>query len=175
MIHETEKPSLTNTAGQMAMPIGLMWAASFLCSIYGMEYYVLSPMSYVFAIASVFVLRRQLAAYSRLYCPIGRRHLWWLALTSCLLAGLLTDAIQYIYFAFLDQGRLQSGLSTAMESEEYREAWSQLMPEVPLEMMQEMMASITIRDIMQHIVSFNIMLALPLSLTAWTISKSTRD
>lgn len=150
----------------MALPIGIMWAASFLCTMYGYDRPALSMLSSALGVFSIFVLYKQLANYRKLFPSTSWLHVFRLSFVVCLLAGLLTDAAQYLYFLFLDNGRLLSLLSTTMQSEEYREAWQQIMPEANLEEMQKMIQQMTVRDIMMQLATYNIMLALPLSLLA---------
>ena len=166
MIVMNEKPTLMDAAGWMALPIGLMWAASFLCTMYGAERPLLSMLSTALGIISIYTLYKQLTNYRKLYPSVSWLHTFRLSLVTCLLAGLLTDAVQYLYFLFLDNGRLLSVLGNAFQNEEYREAWKQMMPEVNLDEMQKTIQSLTVRDIMLQLVFYNIVLALPISLLA---------
>ena len=166
MKEKEEIPSLMDAAGWMALPIGIMWSASFLCTMYGTERPMLSMLSTALGIISIYVLYRQLTNYRRLYPSVSWLHILRLSFVVCLLAGLLTDAAQYLYFVFLDGGRLLSMLGTAMQSEEYREIWQKMLPEANLEEVQTLIQSMTVRDIMFQLVIYNIMLALPISLLA---------
>ena len=161
-----EKPTVMETAGQMALPLGVTWGASFLCTMYGVERPILSMLSTALPIVSLFLLYRMLTGYRRMFPTVSWLHVMRISLVSCLLAGLLTDAVQYFYFIALDNGRMLSHLAEAMQSEEYREAWKQLMPQVSLEELQQMVQSITIRNMVLQLAMFNVMLALPFSLFA---------
>ena len=132
-----EVPKTMDAAGWMALPIGLMWSASFLCTMYGTERPFLSMLSTVLAIISIYMLYKQLTNYYRLYPSVSWLHILRLSFVTCLLAGLLTDMVQYAYFLWLDNGRLLSILGTSLQSEEYREAWKKMMPEVDLNEMQK--------------------------------------
>lgn len=161
-----ELPSTMEVAGWMALPVGLMWSASFLCTMYGTSQPLLSMLGTVLGVGSIFVLRRQLANYRKLNPEAIWLQIFRLAFVTCLLAGLLTDAVQYIYFLLLDNGRLLTQLGNALQSEEYREAWKQLMPGTNLDEMKQIMQTMTVRDIMLQLVFYNIILALPDSLLA---------
>ena len=161
-----EKPTMMETAGQMALPIGVTWGASFLCTMYGVERPLLSMLSTALPLISLFLLYRMLTVYRRMFPSVSWLHILRLSLFSSLLAGLLTDAVQYVYFLLLDNGRMLSHLAEAMQSEEYRQALKQRMPEMNLEEMQEMMQSMTIRSMVLQLALFNAMLALPFSLFA---------
>ena len=160
-----DRPTLMNTAGWMALPIGIMWAASFLCTMYGTDRPSLSLLGTALAIISIFMLYRQLKNYRRLY-PSSWLHIFRLSLLTCLLAGLLTDAAQYAYFVYLDNGRFFS----IMRSQEYQQLFQQLFqqvfpnlnPDETVKMLNEM----SIRDIVMQMVINNIFLALPISLLA---------
>lgn len=159
-------PSLMETAGQMALPVGLMWGASFLCTMYGTERPLVSMLSTLLPLLSIVVLYRQLTVYRRLFPQTGWMHIMRLSLLTSLLAGLLTDAAQYVYFLLFDGGRMLSNLGSAMQSEEYRQAWRQMMPEVSMDEVQQVMQSMTVRDIVMQLSLFNALLALPFSLFA---------
>jgi hypothetical protein len=162
---QKEKPTLMDAAGWMALPIGLLWSASFLCTMYGTERPLLSILGTALGLISIYTLYKQLTNYRRLY-PSSWLHILRLSFVTCILAGLLTDAAQYAYFLLLDNGRFLSILSTALQSEEYRQAWKQLRPESNLEDIQKMIQSMTIRDIMLQMAFYNFLLALPVSLLA---------
>jgi len=156
-----DRPTLMNTAGWMALPIGIMWAASFLCTMYGTDRPSLSLLGTALAIISIFMLYRQLKNYRRLY-PSSWLHIFRLSLLTCLLAGLLTDAAQYAYFVYLDNGRF---LST-MRSQEYQQLWQQVFRDANADEITKIMNDMSIRDIVMNMVMYNIFLALPISLLA---------
>ena len=161
-----EVPKTMDAAGWMALPIGLMWSASFLCTMYGTERPFLSMLSTVLAIISIYMLYKQLTNYYRLYPSVSWLHILRLSFVTCLLAGLLTDMVQYAYFLWLDNGRLLSILGTSLQNEEYREAWKKMMPEVDLNEMQKLVQSTTVGDIVLQLAFYNVILALPASLLA---------
>ena len=161
-----EVPKTMDAAGWMALPIGLMWSASFLCTMYGTERPFLSMLSTVLAIISIYMLYKQLTNYYRLYPSVSWLRILRLSFLTCLLAGLLTDMVQYAYFLWLDNGRLLSILGTSLQNEEYREAWKKMMPEVDLNEMQKLVQSMTVRDIVLQLAFYNVILALPASLLA---------
>lgn len=161
-----EKPSLMDAAGWMALPIGIMWSASFLCTMYGTERPLLSMLSTALGIISIYMLYKQLTNFRHLYPSTSWLHIMRLSFVTCLLAGLLTDAAQYAYFQFLDNGRLLTLLGTALQSEEYQEVWKQMMPEANLNDVQKIIQSMTVRDIVLQLATYNVLLALPISLLA---------
>lgn len=155
-----------NAAGWMALPVGAMWSASFLCTMYGYGRPMLSLLGTVIGISSIYVLYRQLRNYRRLFPSVRWLYILRLSLVTCLLAGLLTDAVQSLYFTFLDNGHLLSMLNNAFQSEEYRDVWQKIMPDTKLEDVQKMIQSMTVRDFMLQIGLYNVVLALPVSLIA---------
>ena len=161
-----EKPTLVNAAGWMALPIGFMWSASFLCTMYGTSSPFLSMLSTVLALTSIYMLYKQLTNYRRFYPSASWLHTLRLSFLTCLLAGLLTDVAQYAYFLYLDNGRLLSGLNSAMQTEEYRQAWQQIMPEANMDEVMQMMQDMSVRDIVMQLAFYNALLALPVSLLA---------
>ena len=156
-----DRPTLMNAAGWMALPIGFMWAASFLCTMYSTNRPSLSMLGTALAIISIFMLYRQLKNYRRLY-PSSWLHIFRLSLLTCLLAGLLTDAAQYAYFVYLDNGRFFS----IMRSQEYQQLFQQVFPNLNPDEIVKMTNELSIRDIVMQMVINNIFLALPVSLLA---------
>ena len=163
---ENDSPTLMDAAGRMALPIGILWSSSFLCAMYGTERPLLSMMSTALGIISIYALYRQLTNYRKIYPSVSWLHILRLSFVTCLLAGLLTDAAQYLYFVFLDGGRLLSVMGNAMQMEEYREAWQRMLPGTSLDEVEEMIQTMTVRDIMLEMIIFNVLLALPISLIA---------
>ena len=166
MQDKSNKPKLMDTAGVVALPIALLWSLSFLATMYGTGNPLLSAVSSLLPLLSIWVLRRRLSDYRNTYQPVSWMHTMTLSLAACLLAGLLTDAVQYAYFVFLDKGRLLSNVATVMQSDDYQRAVQQMMPDVSIDQMQQVIQSMTIRDIMVEVVVFNILAALPISLIA---------
>ena len=150
----------------MALPIGIMWSLSFLCTMYGNDRPFLSMVGTALGLISIYMLCKQLMNYRSLYPSKNVLYILRLSFLTCLLAGLLTDAVQYTYFLLLDNGRLLSMLGNIMQSEEYREAWQKMLPEANFNEIQAMIQSMTVRDIMLQMVMYNVMLALPVSLFA---------
>ena len=166
MKEKKELPTLMDAAGWMALPLGLIWSASFLCTMYGTERPFLSMLSTALGIISIYMLYKQLTNYRRSYPSVSWLHILRLSFVTCLLAGLLTDAAQYLYFLLFDNGRLLSLLGNALQSEEYRQAWQQMFPDANLKEVQNLIQSMTIRDIMLQLALYNVLLAFPISLVA---------
>ena len=166
MENKEAKVSLIEPASWMAMPIGLMWAASFLCTMYGTERPLLSMLSTALSLFSIYILFKQLTNFRRVLPDAGWGMAFRLSLVTCLLAGLLTDAVQYAYFAWFDNGRMLSLIAESMQSEAYVETWKRLMPEQNIAEMQAMVQSMTVRDIMQMLILYNILLSVPIALVA---------
>ncbi|MCR5849961.1 MAG: DUF4199 domain-containing protein [Bacteroidaceae bacterium] len=162
---KVKREKLIDVAGWMALPIGLMWSASFLCAMYAFERPLLSTLGSALGLISIYVLYKQLTNYRQLN-PSSWLYIWRLSFVTCLLAGLLTDAAQYAYFLLLDDGRFISLMSKAMQSEEYRQTLQKLFPESNLEEIQKVFQSMSIRDIVLQMAFYNLILAFPVSLLA---------
>lgn len=161
-----ERPTLIYAAGWMALPIGILWTASFFCSIYGTEHLFLGLLSLPIGIFSIYILYKQLTNFLEVFHPLSWFFIFRLSLVTSLFASLLMDAVQYAYLVFLDQGRMLSLMSQSIQSEEYRQLFQQAFPQVKLEEIQEMVQSMTVRDILSQFVFFNIVIALFVSLLA---------
>lgn len=166
MKEKKEIPSTIEVAGWMALPIGFMWSANFLCTMYSASRPALSVLGTALGLISIYVLYKQLTNFRRLYSAVSWLHVLRLSFVTCLLAGLLTDAAEYVYFQFLDNGRFLSQMANAMQSEEYRQALQQIMPGAKPEEMVKVIQSMSVRDIVIQMIMYNILLALPVSLFA---------
>lgn len=166
MKEKKEIPSTIEVAGWMALPIGFMWSANFFCTMYSTSRPALSVLGTALGFISIYVLYKQLTNFRRLYPTVSWLHVLRLSFVTCLLAGLLTDAAEYVYFQFLDNGRFLSQMANAMQSEEYRQALQQIMPGAKQEEVVKVIQSMSVRDIVIQMVMYNILLALPVSLFA---------
>lgn len=166
MKEKKEIPSTIEVAGWMALPIGFMWSANFFCNMYSASRPVLSMVGTALGLISIYVLYKQLTNYRNLFPSVSWMHILRLSFFTCLLAGLLADAAEYVYFQYLDNGRFLSQMANAMQSEEYRQALQQIMPESKPEEVVKVIQNMSVRDIIIQMIMYNILLALPVSLFA---------
>ena len=162
MKEKKEIPSTIEVAGWMALPIGFMWSANFFCTMYSASRPALSVLGTALGFISIYVLYKQLTNFRRLYPTVSWLHVLRLSFVTCLLAGLLTDAAEYVYF----NGRFLSQMANAMQSEEYRQALQQIMPGAKQEEVVKVIQNMSVRDIIIQMIMYNILLALPVSLFA---------
>lgn len=157
------KNSLTSVASYMAIWIGMAWSASFLCSMYGLKYPLLSSVGNVLGILSIYMIYTNVRNYRCWIKDIRFASCWRLSFCICIFAGLITDAVQYAYFAFLDNGMLMSMMLSMMETPEYEQMMEQLMPGVSTQEIGKIISSMTIRSIMAQLITFNLLISLPIS------------
>ena len=102
------------------MRVAFLWSISFLCSMYGSKYPLLSILGFFFGLYSIFFAGRLIRWYNQ-QAPSPARFLrsWWMALLTYFFATLATTLVQYIYFRFLDHGMLLSQVELIMNTPEY--------------------------------------------------------
>ncbi len=106
--------------------VGLLCSASFLCSVYGMQYPSLSLLGNLLGISAPIVAGHKIRAFRRDFAPIGFGRTCWMTLNIFFYAILLTAAVQYVFFAFLDHGSVERTLRNMMALPEYRTALEQM-------------------------------------------------
>lgn len=168
---EKESPrSHTDYAGRCGLLIGVMWIISFVCSARSLSTPLLGYAGNTVALLSLYALYLTVVRYRAFVAPLN----WWgsckMAWLTCIFAGLLTTLAQYLYFRFLDGGHLLAAMTELVHNEQYMQAMQQLMPGITPDELTRMLGSITIGDMTLNLWMFNLMLSLPMSMTAGTLA-----
>ncbi len=157
-------------AQRYAMQLGLVtspfWSGSFLMCMYTFPS-LLTDVGTLLGLSSlVFVgmklrrLRRECGGVSVLRCL-------WLSWYTFMCTVLLTTAVQYIYFAFLDNGRMYARFESFFSSKEVEGLYTQMQMQDVLTQMQELVhqfGEVTVRELVMSFMSMNIMLGVLFSL-----------
>ncbi len=153
-------------AAQGALVMGALWTGSFLCAVSAFTHPALGHVGNLLAVVSVFVLVNALRNVGRgtTGFHFGRR--WWMGWTTCMNASLLTTLCQYLYFRFLDGGRLMQSVTAMMETAEYREALKALSPDFEPDEMVSALGAMTVGDMIVSLLTFNLMASMLVSLIA---------
>lgn len=101
--------------------VGLLCSASFLCTMYGASSILLAQVSNVLALIAVYVAGRLIRSFRTNVASLTFGRTCYMALLTYLFAILLTALVQYVYFAYFDQGRLMTQIDHLLSMPEYRQ------------------------------------------------------
>lgn len=100
--------------------VGILTSLSFLCSMYGFRLGVLNLLSNILGLAAIWMAASGIQAYRRRVARISFGRCCWMALAIYGFAILLTAAVQFVYFRFLDHGQLAMQIHQLLDVPEYR-------------------------------------------------------
>ena len=145
------------TASQNGIRLGLMWLASFGCTMYAMDIPFLGTAGNFIGLFSILACTRMIRSYRTLVYNLNWLQSLWFALTCFLNAALITTLGQYIYFAFLDQGHFINTISTMFQDPLYAETMKQNFPELDIKTLLDALASMSTRTIIVQLLFMNTM------------------
>lgn len=155
-----------NEAKDVAMRLGLiaggMWAVSFLLFVYTFPG-AMAEVGYLLGMASVPVMGMRMRRLRRSVPGMTLGQVWWVAWFTFMCAMLLTTAVQYVYFGWLDDGRLMEGILTMMQDEEIVKAYGAA---GGAEMLTELtegirtLGEVSVRELVMSFMSSNMMIGL---------------
>ena len=99
--------------------VGIMCSISFLCSMYGLQSPSLGLISNVLALLAFIVAGRCIRSFSNNIQPTRFGQACWMAFNIFLYAILITALVQFLYFTYLDQGRLATQMQHITATPEY--------------------------------------------------------
>ncbi len=100
---------------------GVAWSVSFLLAMWGLSNPLMGNLGTITGLLSVVLVGRLLREYRVAVGPFSYRHAWWLAIVTYGYAMLITALVQYLYFRFLDHGRMFNFMTEMLELPEYSE------------------------------------------------------
>ena len=107
---------------QYGLVVGLFTSASFLATMYGLASPSLGLLGNILGIIAFYVAFRQVRAYRQEVGGLSFMQACYMAFLTFFFASLLTAVVQYLYLAFLDNGRLVSQVEQMLTMPEY-EQW----------------------------------------------------
>ena len=147
---------------------GLCWSASFILAMlsltnpsWGFAGNFLGVLSIWVAGVQLRVAQIPLVADNQLW---GVRQRWHKSLQVQLLAGLLCTFVQYVYFRFLDNGRMLTVLTEVYTSPEYTELIKEAVPDFTPQQVLEMLLQISLTELALNFLIINAFLAIVLSI-----------
>lgn len=127
--YATEGQQTRAYAAYYGLWIGIMWIASFALTIHGLSSPLASNLGLLAGLASLPVAVWLIRGFrDNVAGELTFRRAWHLAWMSMLAAAMLTAFAQYIYFAYLDNGRLALAYSEAFARSETQDMLRQMLP-----------------------------------------------
>ena len=115
--------------------VGAVTSASFLCMMYGLQSPLLGQVSNLLALFAFFVAIGKLRTFSRTLSPLTFGQACWMAIQIYFFAILLTAVVQFVYFQFLDGGRMAEQMRQMFENKEYRNMVEQMATDIDTDTM----------------------------------------
>lgn len=147
-------------AAQSGLIMGALWTGSFLCSIFSFDHSLLGHLGNLLALISILALTFILRAHARSHQGFTLLRRWWTAWNTCMYASLLTTLCQYLYFRFLDGGRLMQSVTSMLEKPEFREALEAVSPGTDPIQMLEALGQMSVGDMIVSLLTFNLLASL---------------
>lgn len=161
-----------NEAKDVAMRLGLVagtiWVASFLMVVYGYRG-VMGEVGYLLGMASVPMIGMRLRRIRRSLEGMTLMNAWWVAWMTFMCAMLLTTAAQYVYFQWLDDGRMVEGILSLLRDEQVVKAYSEAGGQEMLGQLTsavEQLGLLDVRELVMSFMSSNIMIGMLASILA---------
>lgn len=146
---------------------GLCWSASFLIAMYSLTNPAWGFAGNLIGMLSIWVAGVQLRAFQMLLPadaqPWNMSTRWQKSIMVQLLAAVLCTFVQYIYFRFVDGGRLLTIMTETYNNPAFIESMKEIMPEYKPEMVLDMLSQISLTSLTMNFLIINVLLALLLS------------
>ena len=147
---------------------GLCWSASFILAMLSLTNPSWGLAGNFLGVLSIWVAGVQLRAAQMLIAADnqlwGVRQRWHKSLQVQLLAALLCNFVQYVYFRFLDNGRMLTVLTEVYTSPEYAELMKGAVPDFTPQQVLEMLSQISLTELALNFLIINALLAIVLSI-----------
>ena len=158
--------STSHTAAGVALYIGALWSGSFLFTVYGIP--LVGDLLGLFSLLAMYNTVRN---YRALVEDIPFLKCWRLTSTISLYGVLVTGLVQYVYFQYLDNGRLLGNLVSMLEMPELQEYFSQVMPGITLDELTGLFESVTVGSMTAQLFLMNLCLSMLVALPVAVLGK----
>lgn len=154
---------------------GLCWSASFILAMFSLTQPAWGFAGNFLGILSIWVagfqLRTLQTSSSADSHPWGVRKRWHKSLQAQLLAAILCTFVQYMYFRYVDNGRLLTALTEIYSNPLYADAMKQAVPGSDAKEMLALMSQISLTDLTLNFLVFNSFIAIVLSIPTALVAK----
>ena len=108
--------------------VGCVWVISFALAMWGLRAPLASNMAVLVGLASVPLAVWMLRGFRDMVAPLPLRRAWHMAWMLFLGAALLLTAAQFVYFTYLDGGRLAAAYTELIAQPEMHDLLQRMMP-----------------------------------------------
>ena len=158
---------------------GLCWSASFILAMLSLPQPAWGFAGNFLGVLSIWVagvqLRAAQASMPKEAAPWGVRQRWHKSLQVQLLAALVCTFVQYLYFRYVDNGRMLTVLTEVYTNPEYTELMKQAMPEYKPQDILNLLSQITLRDLAINFMLMNSFLAIVLSIPTAFVARTRKQ
>ena len=158
---------------------GLCWSASFVLAMLSLTQPSWGFAGNLLGVLSIWVAGVQLRAM-QMSIPKeeshwGVRQRWHKSLQVQLLAALFCTFVQYVYFRYVDNGRMLTALTEVYTNPQYTDLLKQSMPEFKPQDILDVFSQITLTDLTINFLLVNSFLAIVLSLPTAFVARSRKQ
>lgn len=149
----------------LGLKCGLVWIISFLFSVYSFPS-SLSQFGVMFGLVSIPLVGVSIRRYRRRMTGMSWLMALWMSWTAFMGSALICTIVQYVYFAFLDNGHLMNGMMAMVQDREVVSAYSRLGMSDLLSQMRmsiEELSTFSAKDLTVSLGGSNLFIALFLS------------
>ena len=146
--------------------VALLWTASFVCYLVGLKNPLFGMVALLLLVATPFWVARRLRRFRDvdLHGVISLLRGWAFYILVFFYAGVLLALVQYVYFAYLDQGYLLSSFQDALSSPEAKQAFAQYGLAEALSENMQMLSELRPIDFALNVLTMNITVGIILGL-----------
>ena len=128
---------------QYGLVVGVLCSASFLCSMYGTAYLLLGHVGNLLGIVAFVTAGTLIRHYGRQMGRLTFGRSCYMAMLTYVFAIMVVAVVQYVYFRFLDGGRLGEQVLQVLQMPEYRQWMQQMVPGQDLDELMDQMIRMT--------------------------------
>lgn len=128
LYNATPRQQLRAFAAWYGVQVGLCWIASFGLSMWSLSEPFAGNFALLVGLASIPLAVMLMRDFRKRIAPLTLRNAWHMAWMIFLCAALLTTAAQYIYFAYIDGGRLARAYSELLTNPAYQPMLEKMLP-----------------------------------------------
>lgn len=149
-------------AMQLGLAVSGFWSCSFLLCMYTFPS-ILTDLGTLLGLASLVYVGLKMRRLYRAEESVTVMRCVWISWYTFMCTVLLTTAVQYVYFAFLDNGRMYARFEAFFNSKEVVQMYEQMQMQDLLAQMQEVVTQfgqISTKELMMSFMSMNMMIGL---------------
>ena len=171
-------PQIRSYAAWYGLWLGICWSASFLLTMAGLTNPFAGNIAFLVGLLSLPLAVWMLRNFGQLIAPLSLTKAWYMAWLMFAAAALITTAVQYIYFAYFDDGRLMQAYTDILSQPEQHDLLQKMLPGQDIDaLIDEVLAlysSLSLSQLTLQCFIWNILLATAMALPTGLLSFTRR-